>query len=923
MPHVSIKFKFFIVSNSTYNEKQCRTLGTEVVLRLTITPVMGSTKLPGSPFQVERRRPPCTHNSYEVASRPSRARISSPSGGRKGGNAAHVPLPGTRPMGKPGFVVNIESYDCRRNITGLRCRALVPGSGGVDETTLLLSAMFASVTTGGILMVGARSVWSRMEPWIVSLNANNTYGPGQLSCPEEESLFGVSVGSSKYFVRERVAKAVSVAAQAHDGQFRKTRQPYVTHCIETALIVEALLSPNEDPDRAEDAIIAALLHDAIDDGGVSPDTLGEMFGERVMSMVTKVSQLSATNQLVRRKLRLEQEKQTSKEIDKLRAMIVTMVSEPLVIVIKLADRLHNMRTVYALAPDKQMAVAGETQKIWCSLAERLGMFAIKSELEDLCFAVLQPAAYGALRGDLEEVWGIQEIPELCYASVDSNGSELACDEFGNASDGPQWLGSLDANIPSQAKDKINVDPESEFLTEDQMETKNLIQTVLPFDASTFNMDRIRMTSSARRGLQGLQRCAKALLQELITEGVATDLEISVHGRVKSLYSSFKKMARKSVPLSEVYDVRALRVVVDDRQGSAEKEAIEICYKVLPVVHRMWRKVPGEDDDYVAVPKPSGYQSLHTAVVGPGGIPMEVQIRTSSMHEEAEYGKAAHWAYKEKPSGALISTMPMPSPSSAPSALSLEPGHPVLRISSNGKLRDAVIVNVENEGNHLLVASSYANKSLASGSPIAADMQTYRDLHAYVLDKGYFTASQGDMNVALELFTLCSDNKYHQLDRFGHKRSTCCVPLQMPTEESNTDRAKEKSMSSVSASRNDSETVFMNNRIKLLRSMIEWGVDVEDEVKKADDWQEFESSDQIENRDIMILAWPSGKILRVPKGTTTGSLYKNHIHVEASSMPTGTELSGADFFNVNNRLVGSDFILSDGDYVILTNEPVNV
>jgi hypothetical protein len=884
---------------------------------------MGSTKLLGSRSQREYRWTLCSYTSYKVSYRTSCARKSSQNGGLKGCNSTHVPLHGTRSIAKQGLVVNIGPHNRSRNISGLHCKALIPGSGGMDETTLLLSAMFASVTTGGILMVGARSVWSRMEPWIVSLNQNSTYGPGQLSRPEEESLFGVNVGGSKYFGRERVVKAVSVAAQAHDGQFRKTKQPYVTHCIETALIVEALLSPNEDPDRAEDAIIAALLHDAIDDGGVSPDTLGDIFGERVMSMVTKVSQLSATNQLVRRKLRLEQEKQTSKEIDKLRAMIVTMVSEPLVIVIKLADRLHNMRTVYALAPDKQMAVAGETQKIWCSLAERLGMFAIKSELEDLCFAVLQPSAYVALRGDLEEVWGIQEIPELCYVSVDGNGSELACDEFGNSSGGPQWLGSLDANIPIQGKDQANVDPESEFLTEDQMETKNLIQTVLPFDASTFNMDRIRMTSSARRGLQGLQRCAKALLQELITEGVATDLDISVHGRVKSLYSSFKKMARKNVPLSEVYDVRALRVVVDDRQRTAEKEAIEICYKVLPVVHRMWRKVPGEDDDYVAVPKPSGYQSLHTAVIGPGGIPMEVQIRTSSMHEEAEYGKAAHWAYKEKPSSEPVSTMAAPLPSSTPSAPSLEPGHPVLRISSNGKLRDAVIVNVENDGNHLLVASSYASKSLASGSPIAADIQTYRDLYAYVLDKGYFTASQGDMNVALELFTLCSDNKYHQLDRFGHKRSTCCVPLQMPMEDISADRTNEKPVSSLPMSRNDSEAVFMNNRIKLLRSMIEWGVDVEDEVKKADDWQEFEGSEQIEKRDIMILAWPSGKILRVPKGTTTGSLYKNHTSGEASSMPAASQLSGADFFNVNNRLVGSDFILSDGDYVILTNEPVNV
>ena len=154
---------------------------------------------------------------------------------------------------------------------------------------------------------------------------------------------------------------MDLAAKAHEGQIRKTRQPYVTHCIETALIVEALLSPNEDDDRAEDAVISALLHDAIDDGGLKPDVIGAAFGDNVMSMVTKVSQLSTTNQLVRRKLRLERGAHADgemgnsmdmekRETEKLRTMIVTMVSEPLVIVIKLADRLHNMRTVCTNTP---------------------------------------------------------------------------------------------------------------------------------------------------------------------------------------------------------------------------------------------------------------------------------------------------------------------------------------------------------------------------------------------------------------------------------------------------------------------------------------------------------------------------------------------------------------------------------------------
>ena len=592
-----------------------------------------------------------------------------------------------------------------------------------------------------------------------------------------------------------------------------------------------------------------------------------------------------------------------RETEKLRTMIVTMVSEPLVIVIKLADRLHNMRTVYALAPDKQEAVATETRKIWCTLAERLGMFAIKSELEDLCFAVLQPSTYGALRGDQEELWGIgMSVVDTSAALSRFDGINRVdridrVDQFGNSLDGPTWLGSLDVPLArsgmySDAFDddeeaaRIAADPAAAYLTEEQLEIKSLIDTVLPFDASTFNMDKIRMTPSARRGLEVLQRCAKVLLQELVTEGVATNLEITVQGRVKSLYSSFKKMARKGVPLSEVYDVRALRVVVDDDKGASERDAIEICYKVLPVVHSLWRRVPGEEDDYITVPKPSGYQSLHTAVIGPGGVPMEVQIRTSLMHEEAEYGKAAHWAYKERPVGGEAT------------AAEIGPGHPVLRISSGGKLRDGVVVDVENNGNRLLVASSYADKAFTSGS-LVSDRQVYRNLFAYVVEKGYFTSSQGDMNVTLELFTMCSDNKYHQIDRFGQTRATRCVPLQL-------ERLDDPTMGNMEKKDKDDaeDRDSMSSRIRLLRSMIEWGGDVIDEADQRSD-----------DREIMILAWPSGKILRIANGTTAGDVF-------AAGQADGPESSSVKndsvfLVNVNNRLVPSSTKLSDGDFVVVS------
>ena len=463
--------------------------------------------------------------------------------------------------------------------------------------------------------------------------------------------------------------------------------------------------------------------------------------------------------------------------------------------------------------------------------------------------------------------------------------------------------------------RIAADPAAAYLTEEQLEIKSLIDTVLPFDASTFNMDKIRMTPSARRGLEVLQRCAKVLLQELVTEGVATNLEITVQGRVKSLYSSFKKMARKGVPLSEVYDVRALRVVVDDDKGASERDAIEICYKVLPVVHRLWRRVPGEEDDYITVPKPSGYQSLHTAVIGPGGVPMEVQIRTSLMHEEAEYGKAAHWAYKERPVGGEAT------------AAEIGPGHPVLRISSGGKLRDGVVVDVENNGNRLLVASSYADKAFTSGS-LVSDRQVYRNLFAYVVEKGYFTSSQGDMNVTLELFTMCSDNKYHQIDRFGQTRGTRCVPLQLerlddPTmiveNPTNADEREKASKETGNMDKKDKKDTkdkddgedrdSMSSRIRLLRSMIEWGGDVIDEA-------EIDEADQrSDDREIMILAWPSGKILRIANGTTAGDVF-------AAGQADGSESSSVKndtvfLVNVNNRLVPSSTKLSDGDFVVVS------
>ncbi len=870
------------------------------------------------------------------------------------------------------------------------------------------------------MFYGARSAWERIEPWITAASLR--------SAPEPASLYGIDITGSRFFTRPAVQRAVEFAAIAHKGQFRKNKEPYVSHCVETAKIVEGLLAPTEEDTRAEAAIITALLHDVIDDAGVDLDYIQREFGPQIASMVSKVSQLSATNQLVRRRLRLNDAEPTPQEAAQLRQMIVTMVSEPLVIVVKLADRLHNMRTVYALAPNKQKAVAEETRRVWCSLSERLGMFALKSELEDLCFAVLQPNEYRALRAELDEMWGLVSIPPAAMAPIDSWDSSFSEEEETSSNrtirssnaisvpkverrsgGDPGWLGAAHATVPHQIPATFNtitaeevdkqhiidykLDPEAQYLNAEQLEARELVRSVLPFDASTFNMERLNIPPSARRGLEVLQGCARALLQEITLEGVAAGLEISVQGRVKSLFSAFKKMARKGVPLTKVYDARALRVVVEDFSGARELEAISACYKLLPAVHRLWKKVDGEDDDYIAQPKESGYQSLHTAVMGPGGIPMEVQIRTATMHDVAEYGRAAHWAYKEHTPVAGAG---------APAREAIATGHPVLHISRGGQLRDAVVLESENEGMRLVVAVSLTSRRFQSANSIKAAPAEYSAILEYVANKGYFSSGQGDLSVNLELFTLCSDGKYHRLDKFGQKLPTVAVPLAADVLPLDTAAAAAAAAAAVGASvhsgtepemssgeedafagasgashqqeyytsddeaaavhatagrPNDSmpssssgnasvveETAFLNNRIRLLRSMLEWGADIgssetaftvagtvdeatatatagsngSGDVSEKSERATQEPVPEASPHDVMVLIWPSGIIRRVPRGTTAGAVARRE-----GGGGGGGSRRRSGVINVNNRMVSESTCLQDGDYIVLTQETVQV
>ena len=346
-----------------------------------------------------------------------------------------------------------------------------------------------------------------------------------------------------------------------------------------------------------------------------------------------------------------------------------MVDEPLVLLVKLADRLHNLRTLYALAPAKRRAIAEETRGVWCSLAERLGMFALKAEMEDLCFAVLEPEAFDDTKRQLCRFWGLSEAE--CEADAGPGGC-LGGDPGGG--DGAAAALAAPAPPPDPAPgggEEGGGEGEEESaaqpaLTAEQELMRRRLASVLPFDAQVYRELAFGPDAGgapplpqdcpafARAGLGTLARAQRALIRKAALDAVAPECLLRLQGRVKSLYSIRRKMRRKGVGVEGIFDALALRVVLslpareDSSADPAEEEGVAVaaCYRVLEAVQSLWQSVPGEIDDYIANPKTSGYQSLHTAVVGPGGRPFEVQIRTQSMHTFAELGAAAHWLYKE-------------------------------------------------------------------------------------------------------------------------------------------------------------------------------------------------------------------------------------------------------------------------------------
>lgn len=332
-----------------------------------------------------------------------------------------------------------------------------------------------------------------------------------------------------------IARAFLLAYAAHGGDYRKSGEPYIVHPVEVARILAYMRLDGE-------TLAAGLLHDVVEDTDVTIEQIEEIFGERVSLLVDGTTKLGKIQWMPEAEdTRNRQEREREAQAESLRKMFLAMVDDIGVVLIKLADRLHNMRTLGSMRRDKQVRIAQQTMEIYAPLANRLGIWQVKSELEDLAFQYLYPVEYEHITDELKR-----------------RGESSAV-----------------------ALDKVIGD-----------------------------------------------------LEELLTE---SGIRAEMYGRKKHIYSIYRKMHRKNRAFDEIYDVIGVRIIVED---------VTQCYGALGLVHKIWHPVPGEIDDYIATPKESMYQSLHTAVIGPGGHPVEIQIRTWEMHHVAEYGIAAHWRYKE-------------------------------------------------------------------------------------------------------------------------------------------------------------------------------------------------------------------------------------------------------------------------------------
>ncbi len=366
----------------------------------------------------------------------------------------------------------------------------------------------------------------------------------------------------------RIEAAYQFSRDAHAGVARKSGEPYITHPVAVAVLLAEM-------GMDSDSVIAGLLHDTVEDTTVTLEDIEQHFGADVRRIVegeTKVSKLAkvAKAQDPDRTLSDEQS-------ENMRKLLIAMTKDIRIIIVKLADRLHNMRTLGSMSPVKQQRIARETMEIFAPLAHRLGIGQVKWELEDLSFQYLEPEAYKDLQGRL----------------------------------------------------------------------------------------RTRQEEREEHIRSALSQMTEALGEDLELEEWVDDIDVS--GRSKHLWSIYTKMQKEGKALEQIFDLLAIRVILTPRplappaalpgeavkprdpkkqERAEEVREKRVCYHSLSIVHSMWTPIPGRFKDYIAVPKPNGYQSLHTTVISPSGQPVEVQIRSRRMHEVAEFGVAAHWMYKQ-------------------------------------------------------------------------------------------------------------------------------------------------------------------------------------------------------------------------------------------------------------------------------------
>ncbi len=331
-----------------------------------------------------------------------------------------------------------------------------------------------------------------------------------------------------------IERAFWFAAEAHSNDHRRSGELFITHPVEVAVILANM-------QMGEETLIAALLHDVVEDTDIATEDIEREFGAQVAGLVESVTKLGRIPWTSEDSDADRAAREQTRQAESLRKMFLAMVDDVRVVLIKLADRLHNMRTLEHMPPAKQLRSARETMEIYAPLANRLGISQLKSELEDLAFKYLHPRAYQQIEMSLER----------------------------------------------QEHDR--------------------------------------------------QEILDSFISDLLTKFREVKLDVTLEAREKHYYSIWRKMQRKEVDVSQIFDVLGVRVIVTTQPD---------CYAALGIIHANWRPVPGEFDDYIATPKESLYQSIHTAVLGPGGLPIEIQIRTREMHDIAENGLAAHWRYKE-------------------------------------------------------------------------------------------------------------------------------------------------------------------------------------------------------------------------------------------------------------------------------------